>query len=171
MTQQHDPAPIQEPGIGGPVDLAGIEGFRKVRTIAVALLAAAMFATTVANAFVGLDWPEAPPFNGAPSVFALVMQGFIWAILMLAVDAGNRVEGCLACVGALWGVVAGTLSTLGCAALLSLGAPSLPIWIQVAACLLAGYAVILPLAVPLMIFAHRRRKRLVGAAENEEQAN
>lgn len=163
MTEPHDSAPIQEPGIGGPVDLAGIERYRKIRALVVSLLAVAMFATVVAHALSGLDWPEESFMRGGPSVSTLAMQAFLCALLaLMSANSGNRTETRLACLGALWAAVIGIMATLGCAALLALWAPAWPAAPRVVASLFAGYAAVAPLTISWALFTHGRHRRLVA---------
>ena len=164
MTQQVDPAPIQEPGIGGPVDLAGVERFRKIRSLAGASLALAMFAAVVT---ISLVWPDGParfPLRSAPSASGLVMLAFVLPHFALSVDVGNRLESRLACLGAVWAIVLGISCTLGGAAVLDFWAPALPRWLSVAGYYLEGFVAVLSYTLPWTILAHRRRKRLVRAA-------
>lgn len=168
MTERREITPIQEPGIGGPVDLAGIERYRKIRTLAVGLLVVAMFATLVALALSGLDRPEESSLRGGPSVGTLAIQAFLCAFLaFLFADTGNRTETWLAYLGALWAAVIGILATLGCAALLALWATTWPVPLRVIASSFAGCAAVAPLAISWALFTRGRQKRLRRAVESE----
>ena len=46
MTERREITPIQEPGIGGPVDLAGIERYGRIRSLRGCCFVVAMFATS-----------------------------------------------------------------------------------------------------------------------------
>lgn len=168
MSERPENSPAQAPGIGGPVDLAGIARYRKVRAWAVALLALAMVAVMVTSAGHWPIWPDYSFLPGRLSSSSLTLPGFATAYLALAVDAGNRVETRLACLGAIWAVAAFTLTSIGVAALLAHGAPDAPIWLQVLLIVLSGYAVSTPPALVATWLAHRRRKRL--EASDEEAA-
>ena len=166
MTERPENARAQEPGIGGPVDLAGIARYWKVRSWAVALLALAMVAV-MATAGNWLVLPEYSFLPGSLRIGTLAVPGFAIAYLALTVDAGNRTETRLACLGAVWAVAAFTLAAVGAAALLALRVPDAPIWLQATLIVLSGYAVSTPPALGATWLARRRRKRLEAADEVE----
>ena len=166
MSERPDNARAQEPGIGGPVDLAGIARYRKVRSWAVALLALAVVAV-MATAGNWLVLPEYSFLPGSLRIGTLAVPGFAIAYLALTVDAGNRTETRLACLGAVWAVAAFTLAAVGAAALLALWVPDAPIWLQATLIVLSGYAVSTPPALGATWLARRRRKRLEAADEVE----
>ena len=167
MSERPENARAQEPGIGGPVDLAGIARYWKVRSWAVALLALAMVAVMVANAGNWLVLPEYSFLPGSLRIGTLAVPSFAIAYLALTVDAGNRTETRLACLGAAWAVAAFTLAAVGAAALLALWVPDAPIWLQATLIVLSGYAVSTPPALGATWLARRRRKRLEAAEEAE----
>lgn len=168
MTQQQIPASTGEPGIGGPVDLAGIERYGRIRALVGSLLTVAMFATVVALALSGLDRPEESSLRGGPSVNTLAIQAFLCALLaFMFADTGNRTETWLAYLGALWAAVIGVLVTLGCAALLALWATTWPVPLRVIASSFAGCAAVAPLAISWALFTRGRQKRLRRAVESE----
>ncbi len=165
MTEQHVQTQPQEPGLGGPVDLAGVERYRHIQRLAISLLALIMFASLVTIAVAWPDLPERSAWPGAPTGAGVVVLGFVFAMLALTVDAGNRTEIGLVCLGTLWAIVIGILSTLGCAALLEFWAADLPAILQLIVSLLAGYAAVQSFTLPWAILARRRYKRLLRAAE------
>lgn len=165
MTQQDAQTQRQEPGIGGPVDLAGIKAYRKVRTLAVALLLAITIAVIMISMTGWLDRLGDSPLRVAPTIRGLTVQAFAWAAFALTIEAGNKTETRLACLGALSTIVVGLLCVLGSAALLEWWAPGLPFWLGVTLSSLAGLAAVLSLILPLAIAAHRRYKRLLPPAE------
>jgi len=157
------PTPVREHGIGGPVDLAGIKAYRRVRTLAVALLLAVTIAVIIISMTGWLDLPGDLPLHVAPTVEGLAVQAFAWATFALTVEAGNRTETRLACLGAFCSIVVGLLCVLGSAVLIELSAPGLPFWLGVTLSSLAGLVAVLSLTFPWAIVAHRRYRRLVQA--------
>lgn len=168
MTKPLTPTPNQEPGVGGPIDLAGIEAYRKFRTLAVALLLAVTIAVIIISMTGSLDRPGGFPLRVAPTFRGLAVQAFAWAAFALTVEAGNRTETRLACLGALWAIVVGLLCVLGSAALLELWAPGLPFWLGVTLSSLAGLAAVLSLILPWAVLTHRRYKRLLQTSTVQE---
>ena len=164
MTEQRYMAPTQEPGIGGPVDLAGIERYRTIRIVVLSILLAVNFAAIMAKAEGWLDWPGGLPLS-AWNPFFISLLGFLgWEVLALGIPTGNKTETWLAFFAALLAICLGLIGTFGSAALLSLWKPAPPNAFFSAIPMLGGFATVLPLTLPASILANRRYKRLVRAA-------
>ena len=168
MTQQQKLAPTQEPGIGGPVDLAGIAWYRKVRVVLILSLLAIWGAVLISVAEGGLDWPEGFPLRDGAPLIKLILSLYMWAMLALVIPAGNRTENWLVCLLALPSMGLGILGTFGCAAIFSVWELT-PLWgVHFIAPMLGGYAAVLPLVLPPAFLAFRRESRLVRATREAE---
>ncbi len=168
MMEQRDMAPTQEPGIGGPVDLAGIARYRGVRMVLIFLLLAVSGAVVISAAEGGLDWPEDFPLRDGVPLIKLALNVNMWAMLALVVPAGNRTENWLVCLLALPSMGLGILGTFGCAAIFFVWELT-PLWgVHFVAPMLGGYAAVLPLVLPPAFLAFRRHNRLVRATREAE---
>lgn len=161
MTGHTEIAPAREPGIGGPVDLAGIRRYQRWRVVGVLLLAISATVSAAVSFKIGLDWKGASTSSFYLPASVLTMHAYCAALVVLmAAEAGNVTESWLAFLGALWAVVVAVVVVIGVSAILALLASEWPVWLRLFASLLAGYAVILPPALAAAWLAHRRRKRL-----------
>lgn len=168
MTQRHESTPIQEPGIGGPVDLAGVERYRKHRLLPMFLLLAVMIASVISAAEGWLAWPADFPLHRWLPPSMMAMEGYLCAMFALSIPAGNRAENRLIYLAAAQAAGLGIFAAAGCAALFYVLDPASPPGWRIAVPLLAGYATVLPVTLPPMFLAERRRKRLVRAAEQAQ---
>ena len=165
MTQQHNPAPIQEPGIGGPVDLAGIARYRKIRLLAMLLLWVVMTGVILSSGEGWLVWPVEFPFHQWLPGSAMALFAGLWGYHALHIPTGNKTETWLALLTALLAIGLGITGTVGGAALLSLWRPSPPNSVIFLLPVLGGYATALSLTFPATILANHRYKRLAARAE------
>lgn len=169
MTQRHDPAPVQEPGIGGPVDLAGIEAYRRVRMLAICVLLVVTIAILVMAMWGWLDWPEDfAPRRWLP-IGILALHGYVCASLALSISTGNRTETRLVIGAAALAAGVGVLVTSGCAALLLDLDPAFPAVWRTVLPVIASYPAVLPVTLAASILADRRYKRLGKTAEEAKQ--
>lgn len=167
MTQPQNSAPIQEPGIGGPVDLAGIARYRKIRLLATLLLWVVMTGVILSSAEGWLVWPVEFPFHRWLPGSMMMVFVFLWGYHALHIPTGNKTETWLALFTALSAIGLGSMGTVGGAALLSLWRPSPPNSVILLLPVLGGYATALSLTFPATILANRRYKRLVRAVEEK----
>lgn len=165
MTQPPELSQVQEPGIGGPVDLAGIEQYRMIRSWLVLLLLAVTVAMIIISMTGWLDWPEDfAPRRWLP-ISILVLHGYVCAVLALSIPAGNPVENRLVFGAAALAAGLGVLVTSGAAALLVFLDPAFPpVWRTILP-VIASYPAVLPVTLPASILAYRRYKRLLRATK------
>lgn len=160
------PGKTQEPGIGGPVDLAEIERFRKIRVGVIFVFLAVMIGVVVANAEGWLDWPDDFHLRGAFPLHLMAINVFAWAMLALSVRAGNRTELWLVFLTVPLATGGGLVTTLSIASsLLALDEVTAPLGRLTIVPFLAGLMMALSPVMPGMIQGNRRYKRLVRAAE------
>lgn len=161
MTRSPEYTAAQEPGIGGPVDLAGIKRYQRVRIVAVLVLAVGASVATAMALVSRPDWN-----GGSASQFdlpanAVIMHAYFAAfIVLMATEAGNVTESWLAVLGALWFALMGALALVGIAAALAVLVPEWPGWLRLSATLFAGFAVMVPPALVDAWITYRRCKRL-----------
>lgn len=166
MTERPGNAAVQAPGIGGPVDLAGIARYRKLLAGVTVPIWIAVLAAVVANSHLRLEWPGESPLHQGPGVTALVLQAGVWAHITLAfTSAGNKTEARLAGLGAVWAAAIGVVMAIGSGALLAWWAPGWPHVVRLMAAILAGYAAIIPPLLVVWRLTNRRFKRLEAAEE------
>jgi len=170
MSERPENARAQEPGIGGPVDLAGIARYRKQRTVAILVLATALIAVVISSAEGLLAWPEVFPLRLWLPISVVAMQGYVCAILALSIPAGNRTENRLVYLAAALSAGLGVAMAAGIAALFfTLDPNSPPSW-RIAIPLLAGLAAAAALTAPISFLAERRRKGLEAGGTEEAEA-
>lgn len=157
-------AKIQEPGIGGPVDLAGIERYGRIRFLPMFLVVVVMLAVIISSAEGWLDLPVEFPFHRWLPGSAMMVLVFLWAFHALSIPAGNKTETWLALLAALLAIGLGVAGTFGSAALLFFWKPAPPNGVVFMLPVLGGYVAVLALILPASILANRRYKRLVRAA-------
>ena len=162
-------APIQEPGIGGPVDLAGIARYQKVRMTAIFLLLALLVGVNIASGEGWLDWPVDFPLREKIPLGFMAFNVFAWATFALQVHAGNRVELALVFFTVPLAVGGGSLTMLSIAYQLDsrLDAP-VHLGLFLLPPITAGYMMALSPLMLGIIQGNRRYKRL--RAEEEAQA-
>lgn len=166
MTTLPERTRAQAPGIGGPVDLAGIARYRKQRTVARFMLLAVMIAAVISAAEGWLAWPAEFPLRRWLPPSGMVMQGYVCAILALSILAGNRTENRLVYLTAALSAGLGVAMAAGCAALFFVLEPASPPSWRIAIPFLAGLAAAAALTGLPTFLAEGRRKRLeTGSAE------
>jgi MFS family permease len=169
MSERPEVARAQAPGIGGPVDLAGIPRYRKQRTVTTFTLLAVMIAVVMSAAEGWLAWPAEFPLRRWLPPNGMVMQGYMCTILALNIPAGNRTENRLVYLAAALSAGLGVAMAAGCAALFLVLDPASPPGWRIAIPFLAGIAAAVAVTAPMTFLAERRRKRLeAGGAEEAE---
>jgi hypothetical protein len=162
MTGNQEAAFIQEPGIGGPVDLAGIKRYRVIRLVPMFVLFT-LFGGIMLGAGYGLDWPARFPLRDEVPLKKLAGIVVVCGTFALAVPAGNTAENRLVYLLTLLSMGQALLGTFGCAAIFVMRNVT-PLWgVPSVAPMLAGLGAALPLIAPPTYLAFCRYNRLFRA--------